>query len=149
MKGKLKKLLLAILVLCLFITPLASVPAYAVEEDYGIMPILNNTSTVTANGSVTNNGLLTVNYSYTGYQGITTKAVITTTIEKRHLLFFWKTVEINGQDEWSFTVNDFRYTGYKRFQLPSTGTYRVNTTFKIYGSGGSADVIDAPFEIDY
>ncbi len=149
MKLQAKKMVSVFLMLCLLITPMFSVPASAADEDYGVMPALNNVLSCAANGSVNSSGKLTINYTYAGYQGITTKAVITTTLQKRFLGLFWKTVEIGGKDEWSFTVNDYRYSGSKNYQLPSEGKYRANITFKFYGSGGAADVIDSQMEFTY
>lgn len=46
-----------------------------------------------------------------------------------------------ANDEWVDTINKSNYSGTRTYQLSSEGTYRVNVEYKIYGSGGSADVI--------
>ena len=140
MTKRLKVLVSAILVLCLFIVPLSPVSA-ATEE--GIMPRYNNVSTVTANMGISDSGKLTITYKYSGSPSITTKAVITTYIEKKFLGLFWRRVDIGTTDnKWVDTINDYIYAGSRTHQLSSSGTYRVTVIYKIYGSGGSADEIE-------
>ena len=140
MTKRLKVLVSAILVLCLFIVPLSPVSA-ATQE--GVMPRYNNVGTVTGGMSINDSGKMTILYKYTGSESITTKAVITTYIEKKFLGLFWKRVDIGTTDnKWVDTINDYKYTGTRTYQLSSTGTYRVTVIYKIYGSGGSADEIE-------
>lgn len=146
---KLKKILVAVLILCLSIVPLSPISAAAAGDD-GIMPRYNNTNTATANLSINDSGIMTINYKVSGYSGITNKIVITTYIEKRFLGVFWSRVDTGTtNDEWVDTINNYRYTGYRNFQLPSTGTYRVTINFKVHGSGGSADEIEASIKATY
>lgn len=143
-----KKMLAAILTLCLAIVPVCSVSAATPQNE--IMPLYNNVNTATANLDVTNSGKLTINYKYAGFSGVTTRAVITTYIEKKTLGLFWTRVDLgNTNDEWVDTIYDYRYTGSRTFQLPSSGTYRVTVNFKIYGSGGSADEIEKDIKFSY
>lgn len=95
--------------------------------------------------NISSSGLMTISYQYSGYPSITTKAVITTYIEKRTLGIFWSRVDIGTSDnQWNDVINDYRYTGYRTYQLSDKGTYRVVVKYTIYGTGGSADVI--PYE---
>lgn len=148
MRKTVKKMLAAILTLCLIVVPIGSVSAATPNND--IMPLYNNVNTATANLDVTNNGKLTINYTYAGFSGVTTKAVITTYIEKKTLGLFWTRVDIGTtNDEWVDTINNYRYTGSRTYQLSSSGTYRVTVNFKIYGSGGTADVIEKDIKFSY
>lgn len=150
MNKSIKKMLAAILTLCLFVVPICSVSVSAAIPQNEIMPLYNNVNTATANLAITNSGKLTINYTYAGFSGVTTKAVITTYIEKKFLGLFWTRVDIGTtNDEWVDTIYDYRYTGSRTFQLSSSGTYRVTVNFKIYGSGGSADVIERQKTITY
>lgn len=150
MSKTVKKMLAAILTLCLAIVPVCSVSVSAATPQNEIMPLYNNVNTATANLDVTSSGKLTINYKYAGFSGVTTRAVITTYIEKKILGLFWTRVDLgNTNDEWVDTIYDYRYTGSRTFQLPSSGTYRVTVNFKIYGSGGSADEIEKDIQFSY
>lgn len=150
MSKTVKKMLAAILTLCLAIVPICSVSFSAATSQNEIMPLYNNVNTATANLDVTDSGKLTINYTYAGFSGVTTKAVITTYIEKKTLGLFWTRVDIGTtDDEWVDTINNYRYTGSRTHQLSSSGTYRVTVNFKIYGSGGSADVIEKDIKFSY
>lgn len=149
MKRLFQKMIVSILILCFAITPACSVSAATIMQNE-IMPYFNNVNTATANLSISDNGKLTINYKYTGYSGVTTKAVITTYIEKKTLGLFWKRVDIGTtNNEWVDTIYNYKYTGSRTHQLSSTGTYRVTVNFKIYGSGGAADEIERQIKVSY
>lgn len=142
MKKQLKRLLGIVLVLCLSIVPFCSVSASATTQEE-ITPYFNNTLSTTTSMNINSSGKMTISYKYSGYANVTTKAVITTYIEKKTLGLFWSRVDIGTtNDEWVDTVNDYRYTGSRTYQLSSSGTYRVTVVYKIYGSGGAADEIE-------
>lgn len=135
MKKQLKAMLTAILVLCLFVVPLHPVSAAT--------PRYNNVSNVTAAISIDDEGELTITYKYVGDPSVTTKAVITTYVEKKFLGLFWKRVDIGTVNkEWVDTINHYTYTGSRIYRLSSSGTYRTTIVYKIYGTGGSADEIE-------
>ena len=139
MTKRLTGIISAFLIMCLFVVPLSPVSA-ATEE--GIMPRYNNVSNATANASISDSGKLTITYKYTGSSSITTKAVITTYIEKKFLGLFWRRVDIGTtDDQWVDTINNYKYSGSRTHQLSSTGTYRITVIYKIYGTGGAADEI--------
>ena len=93
--------------------------------------------------NIDEDGLLTIGYCYNGYPDVTTKAVITTYIEKRTLFFFWERINIGMEDnQWVDRIARESYLYERDVQLYNSGTYRVKVTYKIYGSGGSADVIE-------
>lgn len=138
MTKRLTGIISVILAFCLFVVPLS--PVSAAE---GVTPRYNNVSSVTAAISINDSGKLTITYNYAGSSSITTKAVITTYVEKKFLGLFWRRVDIGTTDnQWVDTINNYRYTGSRTYQLSSTGTYRVTVIYKIYGSGGSADEIE-------
>lgn len=142
MKRQLKRLLVAILTVCLVVVPLYPVSAAVIEQEE-IMPMFNNTAAATVAMGIDDNGKMTITYDYAGFSGITTHAVVTSYIEKRTLGVFWTRVE-NGQtnNQWVDTLNGYSATGTRTCNLSQTGTYRVTAIYKVYGSGGTADEIE-------
>lgn len=115
-----------------------------------ITPYFNNTISASTSVNLPSSGKITITNSYKGVKDVTTKAVITTYIEKRFLGIFWTRVDIGTTDnEWVDTSYNYYYTGDHSFQLESTGTYRVTVKFVISGSGGSADEIVKEIEKEY
>ena len=145
------KKLLAMFLCLVTLFSVFSVGAYALAgKDNEIMPYYNNTLRAYHSVSLSTNGTLKIINSYNGVSGVTTKAVITTYIEKRFLGIFWTRVDIGTADnEWVDTLYSTNYSGGHSFKLESTGTYRVTSEFKIYGSGGSADEIVKETTITY
>lgn len=153
------RIVIALLIMCLSIIPFYSVsasnntaPNYAIIEtsNAGIMPRYNNVASVNTQMSINSSGKMTINYSYNGFPSSTTKAVITTYIEKRTLGLFWARVDIGQADnQWVDTFMKYAHDGSRTYQLASSGTYRVTVTYKIYGTGGSADTIIAELKDSY
>lgn len=115
-----------------------------------VTPLFNNVLSVSNPVTISDSGKLTVTNQYYGFDGTTTKAVITTYIEKKTLGLFWTRVEIGQTDnQWVDTVYGYKNSVSHSFQLDSTGTYRVVTTFVIYGTGGTADKIEKITEKTY
>ena len=150
-----KRVVTTLLILCMSILAVQPVSAAdlgthsrnVVDE---IMPLYNNVGTVNSNMSISSSGKMTINYMYTGAPSTTTKAVITTYIEKRTLGLFWTRVDIGEPDnQWVDTIKDYSYYGSRTHQLSSSGTYRVTITYKIYGTGGSADTITSEIKDSY
>ena len=73
--------------------------------------------------------------SVDGYDGITTKIVLTMTLQKKTLLLFWST-----EKEWTTTVNDVDAVLSKTVAVDS-GTYRVKVEAKVY-SGSNYENVD-------
>ena len=144
-----KKILVAVLILCLAIVPLSPMSAIAAGDD-GIMPRYNNVNTATANMTISDSGMMTIGYSVEGYRNITNKIVITIYIEKRTLGVFWSRVDLpSSDDQWVYTIYDYNYTNFTTYQLSSTGTYRVTVNFKVYGTGGAVDEIETQIKATY
>lgn len=115
-----------------------------------VMPLFNNVLSVSNPVTISDSGILTVDNQYYGFEGTTTKAVITTYIEKKTLGLLWTRVDIGQTDnKWVDTVYGYENSVSHSFQLESTGTYRVVTTFVIYGTGGTADEIERITEKRY
>lgn len=139
MKKQTKRILTMLLTVCITVVSFGVIQVLAAD----VMPLYNNVLTTNTTMSIDDNGLMTITNRYSGIQSTTTKAVITTYVEKKFLGLFWTRVDIanNDDDQWVDTVYDTNYTGKRSLQLSSTGTYRVTTTYKIYGTGGAADEI--------
>ena len=115
-----------------------------------ITPYYNNVMNARTTASVSESGLLTIRNTYYGNQGETTKAVITTYVEKKVLGLFWTRVDLGiTNDQWVDTIYDYYYNGTHTVQLDSTGTYRVTATYVISGTGGPADEIESTSERIY
>lgn len=137
--------LLALVLTCVSLFSLFSGTAFAVRAHTAevVTPYYNNTLSARTTISISSTGELSVVNAYHGFQGVTTRAVITTYVEKKVLGLFWTRVDIGTtDDQWVDTINDYYYTGGHSIQLSSKGTYRVTVSFKIYGSGGTADEIE-------
>lgn len=151
MKKSVSKKFIAWLLTCVAVIPMFTffcLSAQAAEEE--ITPYYNNVITADSAVTVSENGLMLISNKYTGIQGITTTAVITTYIEKKVLGLFWSRVDIGNPDkQWVNIINYYQYVGNHTFQLPSTGTYRVTVTYRITGSGGSADEIKKEITCKY
>lgn len=131
---------------CVLLVTTFSLVGYAGEA----VPYYNNVNSTNSSASISSSGVLTVTNRYVGSSSVTTKAIITTYVEKKVLGLFWSRVDI-GQtnDEWVDTIYNYTYTGSHSVQLSSTGTYRVTVEYVIYGSGGSADTITKEIEKTY
>ena len=144
MNNIIKRFVITISTLSLILTLFK--PVFADE----IMPRYNNTLTTNDSFAISNNGLATITYKYIGIPDVTTKAVITSYLEKKTLGLFWRRVDIGTtDDEWVDTINKASYSGSRTHQLSSTGKYRATIVYTIYGSGGSADEITKQYESTY
>lgn len=145
--GKKKTMTVVTVILCLLlVTQMLVQPVAAAAA----MPLFNNVASVSNPVTISDSGILTVDNQYYGFEGTTTKAVITTYIEKKTLGLLWTRVDIGQTDnKWVDTVYGYENSVSHSFQLESTGTYRVVTTFVIYGTGGTADEIERITEKRY
>lgn len=137
---------LIIILVIAFIIQLVAMPICASE----LMPLANNVISASSAATISTSGKLTITNQYYGFNGVTTKAVITTYVEKKVLGLFWTRVDINQtNNEWIDTVYEYEYSGSHSVQLESTGTYRIVVSYVIYGSGGDADEIEKTIEKTY
>lgn len=151
-RKRFKTTLLVVCMSILAVQPVsaANIATQRICTNNEIMPLYNNVGSVNSNMSINSSGKMTINYKYAGSPSTTTKAVITTYIEKRTLGVFWSRVDIGEpDDQWVDTIKDYSYYGSRTYQLSSTGTYRVTITYKIYGNGGSVDTITSEIKDSY
>lgn len=149
MNKQIKKIISAILILCLSVTGMCAITASASTPEI-IAPQYNNTSHTGCTMKINESGLMTINYNVDGKPDLMTKAVITTNIEKRTLGLFWSKVDIGTQNnEWIDTTYSCFYTKKRTYQLSSSGTYRINVEIKVYGSGGTADTVNYQLKDSY
>lgn len=147
MKRTLAFMLTCVSLFMMFSVSTSAVHAHAAEI---ATPYYNNVVTTDTAAVISSSGKLTARYSYDGKEDVTTKAVITTYVEKKVLGLFWSRVDIGTtDDEWVDTIYDHAYTGSHSVQLSSEGTYRVTFIFVIYGTGGAADEITSEKELVY
>ncbi len=142
-----KKLISVILCASVLLSMLVTVAS--AEGNAGIEPCLNNTSMATT-GFEIEDGVAYITLCYAGYTGIATGATITSKIQKKFLLFFWKDVD-NGMpnNEWINVIVGDNFLGGHSLELTSKGTYRAVVEYVIRGSGGSDDVLNAEVECKY
>ena len=120
-----------------------AIPTIATDD--GIMPCFNNTSTTEAVFIIEDNGIATISYTCLGYEGITTRIVVETKIEKK---FLWWWNDVDGAS-WTDESTKVYCANDHSIQLSKRGTYRAVITYTVYGSGGEADVIPAEIEKKY
>ena len=125
--------LLTVLVVACFVFH----PAHAATE--GITYSTVKSADVYAN--VNSGGLLSVSISYSGYNGITTGASITSYVQKQVLGLFWIKVD-NGQpnNQWTDNVSGSSYFGSHTLLLSSSGTYRITAQFTMYATTGNESI---------
>lgn len=104
-----------------------------------VTPRNNHTIRTGTMFSISETGEARVYMSYEAYEDVMTEAVMTLTIKKRTLLFFWTEVT-------TFTTSSTSYASYHTFtrQLDERGTYKCEVEYVVYGTAGDPDVI--PFE---
>ncbi len=130
----------AMLIIMLFAM---AMPTFATEN--GIMPRYNNTGSTEAVFVIEENGEASICYTCFGYEGITTRIVVETKIQKK---FLWWWNDVDGAS-WTDEVNGDLCTSIHSIQLNKSGTYKAVITYNVYGSGGEADVITAEIEKKY
>ena len=129
---KTKRIITFMLCLVLLLTCFANAVSASADS---ITPRYNNAVNTNSN-FVISNDTASVMVSYDGYSGITTGARITTVLQKRNLLVFWKDVT-----EWVDTSSKVSDSFEHTYSVGS-GTYRVQITYEISGTGGATDVIE-------
>ena len=152
MAKSIRQRVLSLILVCISVFTMFSVSVSAVQAQAAEIatPYYNNVVTARSTATISDSGLLTIKNSYVGVDGVTTKAVITTYVEKKTLGLFWTRVDIGTtSDQWVDTIYDSIYEGVHTFQLSSKGTYRVTVTYVIYGTDGAPDEIIKEIEKEY
>ncbi|MBO5413986.1 MAG: hypothetical protein J6A29_06930, partial [Clostridia bacterium] len=109
-----KKVLTIILTALIFC--ISIIPAHAID-DYGVMPCYNNVASQRTGFDISSSGEATVSVTIRGYQGVTTRIVITYEIQKKLIGNIWQDVDGAG---WrgENTGNSFSIT--HSYQLPES-----------------------------
>ena len=128
--------IIALLMLSSFVCTIVS------AEESTPTPRFNNILNADAT-FVISNGIATIEFYYSGYQGQTTYANVTILLEKRRLLVFWKDVE-----EWHITSTN-AVDSFIRSCNVEGGTYRATVTYEIGGTLGAADTGEIEREYVY
>ena len=115
------------------------IPVFAAEN--GITPRFNNTNTTNAVFAIDDNDVGTVSYTCMGYEGITSRIVVETKIQKK-FLFWWN--DVDGA-AWTDEASTYYCKNSHSAQLKS-GKYKAIITYTVYGSGGATDVIETEIE---
>ena len=116
--------------------------ASAEAPSKAVTPRLNNVGVVKTLFEIVD-GVAVIKLSYSGYEGVTTYATITTTLQKRSFLFFWNDVE-----EWINGTHSVNWSKEHTYPV-SSGTYRVKVKYEIEGTGGATDVIEEELTDSY
>lgn len=135
-----KKFLLTILCLA---TLMSCMNMTAFAQEAQITPRYNNVNTANSDFRIEADGTARVTLAYTGYVGTTKSVRITTTLQKRNLLVFWKDVT-----EWTDTSTNSSGNFLHTYHVEE-GTYRVKIRFEFSGSGGASDVIEKEHKVSY
>ncbi len=138
-----------LVIFMLTVTLLAfSVECFATtNEENGIVPCYTNTNGSTFVFEIYDNGQATFGATYYGNPDTFVKAKLTLKLQKRNLLFFWKTVDIGEPDnEWIIYNYDLNGDFYREFPLSSSGTYRAVYTLEVFGNTGIIDTIEGTRE---
>lgn len=137
-----------ILILILLFLDTFGVSAFAKDET--VSPLYNNTNITYTNFVISNSGLATISVGYTGYNGVTSGAVIKSYVQKKTFGLLWKRID-NGQPnkEWIDTATGSIYSKSHTLQLTSKGTYRLVVEYTIKGSGGSPDTPSSTIVREY
>lgn len=129
---------MVILMLCAIV-----LPVYAAGNE--ITPYYNNTMRVTGRFQIESTGEAVITLSFTGYSSCATDATLTSKIQKS-TTSGW--VDVDGAS-WVDEVDAPRGTLQHRYQLTSTGTYRLVYEVVVRGTCGEPDVISQTIEDEY
>lgn len=92
-------------------------------------------SSVTTTVNINTDGELSITYRNIANPSSINKIVITTYIEKKHLGFWWKRINIPTiNHEWIDTIHNYSYIGTRSYSLSKFGTYRITVLYKFYNS---------------
>ena len=139
---------ITVLFLCIISFVSLQIRVFAKNESE-IMTYYNNVSMVNTSFTIDENGLATVVVLFTGYEGITTGATITTKIQKKIWPSFWMDIPTGTEDNlWVDEVTGDNCYKYHTCYV-SKGTYRVQVQYEIRGIGGASDIFTEEIERTY
>ena len=115
-----------------------------VVQASAITPRYNNVNQISTEFNISSSGKAIVYVSYSGIEGETTGATITTKIEKK-FLWWWNDVD---NASWVDQASGASFSTTHSVNLSSGGTYRCTYEYNIYGTGAT-DVISGEIEREY
>ena len=142
------KKIVSLLICGILLIGIFTVPSFAAIKDEGIvMPMYNNTSTVT-NRFVIEEGIAKVTVGYVGKYNKLTSARITTKLQVQ-TSSGWVDVN-NGQanNQWVDVSTNITFSTTHTLSV-ARGTYRALITYEMTGTGGATDVITKTLEYSY
>ena len=149
MKKILSKITICLLVVSIFL-PHGMIASAAENTNDNIMPYYTNCNKCSISFTVLDPGEAHVSVTYNAKSDVFKEARITVKIQKKFLLFFWKTVDIGlSNNEWTASSTDVNGYFYNCFDVNDTGTYRAIFTVQIIGIDGSVDLIEETMESKY
>ena len=115
-----------------------------------IMPLYDNIIKSNLITNVDNSGNLKIIYDITSRSDSTSKIVVTTYFEKKHLGLFWQRVDTGSpNDEWVTTIYSSSYNKTRTFTLPENGTYRTTVVYQVHGTDGTVEEVTHQKEVTY
>ena len=131
MKKKMKKLF-AVALTCLVALSAVAAPACAAQPQPDVSPMYAVPIVVDCVSSIDDDNMLYTTAAYDIGNAEYTRIKITIYVEKRSLLVLWNRVDI-GQtnNEWVAYCYGWTDDVYRSAQMPSSGTYRITTTFEV------------------
>lgn len=141
MKKKLKKLF-AMVLTGLVVLSAVTGPAYAAQPQPDVSPLYAVPISVDCGSSIDDDNVLYTTAAYDIGNAEYTRIKITIYVEKRSLLVLWNRVDIGQTNNqwvdycygWHNDVDHFA-------QMPSSGTYRVTTTFEVLNGSEVVETI--------
>lgn len=134
---KVLSIVIAVIILCISM----ALPTMASTKS--VQPRYNNTSNTTTSFNIDDDGKATATIGYTGYNGVTTGATITTKIQMK-VITIW--VDLDGAS-WVDEVEGHSFITEHEYQVKMKLTkYRLVYEYEIRGTGGTSDVISGTLE---
>ena len=123
-RNRMVAMTLAVAMLCAI-----AVGLIACGEDYGIMPLNNNTLQTVTSFGFTEDGYARVHVDYTGYAG-TRGAHIRVSVERQRFFFLWEEIVHRDYDAVGESYqNEFYYP------VTDEGEYRCTVVYTVFGEG--------------
>lgn len=131
MRKKMKKLF-AIILTCLVVLSAMAGPAWAAQPQPDVSPMYAVPISVDCVSDIDDDNVLYTTAAYNIGNAEYTRIKITIYVEKRSLLVLWNRVDI-GQpnNEWVDYCYGWTNETFHSAQMPSSGTYRITTTFEV------------------
>ena len=148
MKEKCKKYFAVLIVIAIFISSITTVSAASIDST--IMPRWDVTSSCNMTFTITDPDTANVYVRYMADSSNFEEADLSVKLQKKILLFFWKTIDIGEDDnQWRASSTNANGYFYNNFTVDGAGTYRAVITLEIIGSDGKKDIIEETIEFLY